>query len=351
MKGGTLVNTRSKRILCVGGSLNQTTIIHRVAEFLPEMDCRFTPFFGDGIYSLLHKMRLFEHTILSGAHRRATMKYLQDHNLPIDEGGKEGPYDLVLTCTDLIVPSSIRNSRIILVQEGITENEGLIYNLVKNLGLPRVLANTAATGLSNAYDYFCVASPGYRSLFIRKGAQPGKIIVTGIPNFDRAVGYRRNQFPYKNFALIATSSIRETYGYDDRLEFLKRARRLAGKRRVIVKLHPNENFDRAENEIRQVFPDSLIYRDGNLHEMIANCDVLIAQRTSAVFTAAALGKKVYSSVPLRTIKELMPLQNGGTSARRIADVCRKVLNSSPRSAPEPTKNTGWAALLDRIAGY
>lgn len=344
------LENRPKRILCVGGSLNQTTIIHQVAGNLPEMDCRFTPFFGGGILTLLSQFKLLEHTILSGAHYQTTMQYLRDHHLPIDEGGKEGPYDLVLTCTDLVVPPSIRASKVILVQEGITENEGLIYSLVKNFKFPRVLANTAATGLSNAYEYFCVASQGYRSLFIRKGIQPEKVIVTGIPNFDKAIGYRKNNFPYKNFALIATSSIRETYGFDNRQEFLTKARRLAGKRRVIVKLHPNENMERAENEIRQIFPESLIYREGNLHEMIANCEILIAQRTSAIYTAAALGKKVYSSVPLKTIKELMPLQNGGTSARRIAEVCRKTLNTPPQNVLAPARYPGWSILSDLFAG-
>jgi hypothetical protein len=46
------------------------------------------------------------------------------------------------------------------------------------------LAGTAATGLSDAYHAFCVASEGYRDFFIRKGARPEKIIITGIPNFD-----------------------------------------------------------------------------------------------------------------------------------------------------------------------
>ena len=30
---------------------------------------------------------------------------------------------------------------------------------------------------------FCVASEGYRDLFISKGVKPEKIYVTGIPNF------------------------------------------------------------------------------------------------------------------------------------------------------------------------
>jgi hypothetical protein len=317
---------------------------------MPEEDIYFTPFFTEGFQSVLGKTGMLDHTIMGGAHHRATMRYIQDRQLPLDEGGHNGPYDLVLTCTDLIVQRSIRNSRIVLVQEGITEPEGLAYRLVKDLGFPRVLANTAATGLSNAYDVFCVASPGYRSLFIQKGVNPDKIVVTGIPNFDRADGYRHNTFPYKHFVLVATSSIRETFGLDDRIGFLKKAKRITGKKKVIFKLHPNEDHGRAEQEIRSVFPGALIFREGNLHEMIANCDVLVAQNTSAIYTAAALGKKVYSSVPERKIRELMPLQNGGTSAIRIAEVCRDLLNTPPVPDQQFSKPTGRSLLPDWFGG-
>lgn len=335
-----------RRILCVGGSLNQTTILHKISTCLPEVDCSFTPFFTEGSESVFRKTSLLDHTIMGGAHRRATLQYIHENHLQMDEGGRNGPYDLVLTCTDLIVQRSLRKSRLILVQEGITEKEGLTYQLVKYLGLPRVLANTAATGLSNAYDYFCVASPGYRALFIQKGVRPEKIIVTGIPNFDQADGYKNNSFPYRNYVLVATSSIRETFGLDDRITFLKKARRIAGKKKVIFKLHPNENQDRAEEEIRRIFPTSLIFRDGNLHEMIANCKILVAQNTSAVYTAAALGKKVYSLIPESTIKDLMPMQNGGTSALHIAEVCRKVLNTPLPEKQQPVRIPGHSLLPD-----
>jgi hypothetical protein len=287
---------------------------------------------------------------MGGAHRRATMQYLQDNHLTIDEGGKHGPYDLVISCTDLIVQPSLRKIRKLLVQEGITEPEGFAYWLVKWLGFPRVVANTAATGLSDAYEYFCVASPGYRSLFIRKGVKAKKIKVTGIPNFDQAAQYKFNQFPYKNYVLVATSSIRETFGVDDRKSFLEKVQRIAAGRQVIFKLHPNEDCERAVREIRQYFPTELIYHDGNLHEMIANCDVLIAQVTSAVYTAAALGKEIHSSIPAKTIQKLMPLQNGGTSAIRIAEVCRSLLRARQVPEIQPIRSFGWSKVINLFQG-
>jgi hypothetical protein len=90
-------------------------------------------------------------------------------------------------------------------------------------------------------------------------------------------------------------------------------------------LHPNENINRAIREIRKYFPESPIYTGGNAHHMIANCDVLIAQNSSAIYTALALGKEVYSYLDQATLKKLLPVQNGGKSAERIAEVCRQLI--------------------------
>jgi len=348
--GDRMTTGKKSRILCIGGSLNQTMIVHKIAACMPEAECWFTPFFAEGLEWYLQKFGLLDHTIMGGAHRRATMEYLTDHHLPVDEGGQNGFYDLVITCTDLIVQPSLRHSRIVLVQEGITEEEGLIYPLVQKKILPRVFANTAATGLSDVYEKFCVASPGYRSLFIRKGVKPEKIVVTGIPNFDHADAYRKNNFPYRQYVLVATSSIRETFGQDDRMSFLQQTRQIVGNLPVIFKLHPNEDQARAEREIRQVFPGSLIFHEGNLHEMIANCEIFVAQNTSAVYTAAALKKKTYSYISSKKIKRLMPIQNGGTSAQHIAEVCRHVLNTPPHNDRLPVIMQRRSLLWNWLAG-
>lgn len=262
---------------------------------------------------------------LGGRHRKATEDYLKKENLPVDFGGKARSYDLVVTCTDLIIQQNIRDKRLILVQEGMMEEEDHRYHLVRRLGLPRFLANTAATGLSDAYHVFCVASRGYRDLFIRKGVKPEKIVVTGIPNFDNAVEYLNNDFPLRGYVLVATSSIRETLKFDHRERFLQNAKRIADGRQVIFKIHPNEDRKRSIREIRKYFPDAPICTDGNVHHMIANCDVLIAQNSSVIYTALALGKEVHSYLSLETLKKLLPVQNGGQSAKRIAEICRQIV--------------------------
>lgn len=312
------------RALFICGSLNQTTIMHKVASRLHEFDCWFTPFYSEGMIHAAYKAGLLEHTILGGSHHQATQDYLLNKQLSVDEGGRRENYDLVVTATDLIVQSNIRSKRLVLIQEGITEPEDLSFWLAKYLGLPRYMANTAATGLSNSYDRFCVASPGYRDLFVRKGAKQEKIIVTGIPNFDNAREALQNDFPYHNYILVATSSIRETGKLDDRRGFLRQIREYAGSRHVIVKLHPNENLRRAEKEVHECIPSALIFRDGDTNQMIANCDVLFAQVSSVVYIGMALGKEVHSYFDLGELRRLQPVQNNGTSDDRIADVCRKL---------------------------
>ncbi len=129
-----------KRILFICGSLNQTTQMHRIAEHLDgEHECYFTPYYADGLVNILAKIGWLDFTVLGGRHRRETDEYLKKNNLQIDLRGEKNNYDLVVSCSDLIVQNNIRRKRLILVQEGITEPEELVYKLVKGLKLPLTL--------------------------------------------------------------------------------------------------------------------------------------------------------------------------------------------------------------------
>ena len=198
------------KILFIGGSLNQTTMMHQISHHFDDCDCFFTPYYADGFIDFLAKKKLADFTILAGKFREQTENYLKKHHLNVDYRGETNHYDLVFTCQDLIVPKNIRNKKLVLVQEGMTEPENSIYHLVKKLNLPRWLAGTSTTGLSDAYDLFFVASEGYKELFISKGVDPSKIQVTGIPNFDHATQYFFNDVPHRNYVLAATSDRRET---------------------------------------------------------------------------------------------------------------------------------------------
>ncbi len=317
------------KILFIGGSLNQTSMVHAVAQHLQtDYDCYFTPFYCDGrVMQGAVRAGWLNWTILGGQFRAQTEAYLAQYNLPVDFGGQKHNYDLIVTATDLIVQNNICHKKIVLIQEGMTDPENIMFHLVKWFKLPRYLASTAANGLSDAYQAFCVASAGYRDLFIRKGVRPEKIRVTGIPNFDNAAQYLDNDFPYKNYALVATSDARETFKIDDRQKFIRRAVEIAGNRPVIFKLHPNENAKRATRQIKEIIPTALVFADGNTNHMIANCDVLITQYSSVVYIGLALGKEVHSYFDLEMLQLLTPIQNGGASGRNIAQVCREILEA------------------------
>lgn len=312
------------RVLLLGGSLNQTTIVHRVAQHLDDCECLFSPFYADGLLDWAARRGLLDFTILAGQARRRTEAYFADQGLARDDRGARGGHDLVVACTDLLVPRRPTCPRV-LIQEGMTDPEDWRYRLVRTLGLPRYLANTSMTGLSHAYDAFCVASPGYRDLFLRKGVRAERMVVTGIPNFDHAASFLENDFPHRGYVLGATSCLRETGKPEDRRGFIRRCLEVAAGRKLVFKLHPNEDVARATAEIRAEAPHALVYADGNTNHMIANCEALVTRYSSVVYIAVALRREVHADIDLETLRALMPVQNGGTSARAIAEVCRRVL--------------------------
>lgn len=317
------------KVLFIGGALNQTKIAHAVAtELGDEVDAWFSPFYADaGLVHMLDRAHLLEWTAMGGRFREMSMEYLADHDARIDDGGTIHDYDLVVTTSDLVVQRNIRHRRVVLLQEGMTDPENAMYHVVKRLRLPRYLASTASFGSSDAYDQLCAASEGYKDLFIDKGVQPEKIVVTGLPHWDDLAAQATGEgFPFEGFALVATSDARETFKVERRIRFLKRAIAIADGRQLIFKLHPNERVGRAVREIRSVAPDAIILTDGDINQMIARCSVLITQYSTVVYTGLALGKECHSYFDMDELRRLLPMQNGGTSAARMADVCRNVLD-------------------------
>ena len=235
--------TATKRILFICGSMNQTTQMHQISRHLTEYEQVFTPYYCDGLHEVMRRMKLLEFTIIGDKLAKRCQRYLEDQNLAIDYRGQRGPYDLVVTCSDVFLQRNIRENRIVLVQEGITDPEDRNFRLVqRHRWLPLWIAGTAGTGLSDAYRAFCVASDGYRELFIRRGAKADKIVVTGIPNFDDCQRYRDNTFPHRNFVLVCTSPLREIFRGEDRKSFILEAVKIANGRPMIFKFHPNEDL-------------------------------------------------------------------------------------------------------------
>jgi hypothetical protein len=324
----------AKNVLLICGTLNQTKAMLAIGAQLSEHNCYYTPFYCDGHLLRASRRGQLDFTVLAGPLRERSLRFMREANVPIDERGEGRKYDLIVTCTDLVIQENVRGRRIVLVQEGLTEPEGFLYWLVKNVGLPRVFANTAAFGLSDGYEVFCVASAGARDMFRAKGVRAEKIVVTGIPNFDDVKAYRNNDFPQRDFVLVCTSNARETFKYDDRRRFIRQALKIARGRPVIFKLHPAEQHDRATHEIRSIAPSATILTDGNTEHMIANSEAVVAQQSTVAFTAAALGKEVHSYIDPNHLRQVLPMQNGGTSARNIAEVCRACFESNPIRIPQ-----------------
>lgn len=314
-----------RKILFICGSLNQTTMLHRVSEHMEGYDKYFSPYYCDGIERAAQKLGLLNFTVLGGKFKKRTEAYLKIHNLKNDFEGRSHDYDMIVTCSDLVVPKNTRGKKMVLVQEGMTDPENLTFHLVKKFKLPRYFASTSTTGISNEYSKFCVASEGYKDFFAKKGADKRKIVVTGLPNFDNCKEYLNNNFPHKSYVLVCTSDSRETYKYENRKKFIKRVLEIANGKQIIFKLHPNENVPRATREINKYAPGALVYSVGNTDHMIANCDVLITKFSTVVYVGLALDKEVYSEFELEELKKLSPIQNGGTSSLNIAEVCRQLI--------------------------
>ncbi|HEY8783807.1 MAG TPA: hypothetical protein VIM16_19415 [Mucilaginibacter sp.] len=328
-----------KKILFITGSMNQTCQMHEISKHLSDFDCWFSQFFTDFKWAntLIKHTSVFKGTILSGQFKENSERYLLANGLQIDYQAKKNNYDLIVYCSDLHIPERMRETKIVWVQEGMTDKHTLLSKIVKALKLsPGFSGGTSLNGSSNICDIYCAGSEGYKEQFIKLGTDAGKIIVTGFPNYDNIAGFCDNDFPYKDYVMVATTDMRETFRMENRPAFIRKAVKIANGRKLLFKLHPNEKFERAEREIRKYAPaGTLIYRTGNANHMIANCSELITQYSTVVYVGLALGKKVHSYFDLEELKRLAPLQNGGTSALNIANICRNILNPHAEKLASP----------------
>jgi len=317
-----------KKILFIIGSPNQTTQMYQIYQHLQdEFDCYFTQFFpGDWIMWFTKASRMAEHTILSGLFKQKGEQFVKDHGLQYDYAGRQlgNKYDLVFMCTDASFPKVARRTKSIWVQEGMVDPLDAWGKWVKRLGLPSYMAfRTSLNGCMNFSDIYCAASEGYKSYFSGMGTEAERIVVTGMPNFDNAAQYLDNDFPHKDYVLVCTSDIRETYKKENRIGFIRHCVSIAAGRPLVFKLHPNEVWDRAYYEIINNTPaGTLVFQNENTNHMIANCQELVTQYSTVVYIGMALGKKVHSYFDYDLLQRLMPVQNGGTSARTIAEIAR-----------------------------
>jgi hypothetical protein len=330
------VQTRARalpKVLFICGSINQTTQMLSIAREMRGADPYFTPYYGDEGVELLRRAGLIEFTIAGNKAKERCLALLYEHRAAVDWRGHKQRYQLVVTCSDLVVPRNARGTPLVAVQEGMLDPAPpIVSRLVKRYRfVPRWLAGAASTGLSGLYDRFCAASEGFRKLLIESGAPGERIVVTGKPNLDDCERHRKSTFPHRGYVLVCTSDARETGKRDNRTAFLRGVLAIARDRPLVFKLHPNENVERATREIRRIAPHALVYWSGNTEQMIANCEEFVTQYSSTVFVALALGKPVHSYYDAALLRELMPVQNR-SAAKNIARVCNEVLET--RSSPQ-----------------
>lgn len=331
---------RKKKILFIIGSPNQTTQMYQIyLNLKDEFDCYFTQFFvGDWLMYTAWKLRTLEHSIVSGHFKEMGDKFVREHNLQYDYAGAAlgNKYDLIFMCTDMAYPKICRETKTIFVQEGMTDPLSGWAKFIKKLKLPPYMAlKTSLNGSSNRSDIYCVASEGYKNFFSAMGTDAERIAVTGIPNYDNAAEFVNNDFPYKDYVLVCTSDIREQKFYsEDRLSFIKKCVEIAAGRQLIFKLHPAEEFERANREIIEHTPEgTMVFQHENTNHMIANCTELITQYSTVVYIGMALGKPVHSYFDLEALKRQLPIQNGGRSAENIANLAREFVDFNG-SGPE-----------------
>lgn len=322
-----------KKALYLIGSPNQTTQMHRVAQLLEdEYEAYFSQLYYDGwmrgFYNWLLRHQILTGTIVQGHIKEKADKYLAENALRNDfENRVFGhDYDLVVCCSDIVVPWNIlRKTKSVFVQEGMTDPLNLWARVVKRFtNFPILTISTALNGMNNCCDIYCVASPGYAEHFRKIGVDAGKLIVTGIPNFDDIEKVRRNSFPHRGYVMVATTDMRETFRPENRPKFIRHAVRIAAGRPMLFKFHPNENMARATAEVKKYAPaDALIFTSGNTEEMIANSLELVTQYSTVAYVGLALGIPVHSYFDVEDLKRKLPIQNGGISAQRIADICRQ----------------------------
>jgi hypothetical protein len=324
------MSQNKKNILCIVGSLNQTSQLHQIASFLDrEYNMFYTQLYGDGFaYKFVAESGFFDNTVLgkNSSFTQRSKKYIKENNLVYDYRGesKDIEYDLAIMSTDMVVPSSFLSKKMVWVQEGMIDPLTPIAKLVKKFNLPTFLpGNTSLNGTTNIADIYFAASKGYKKYFNALGTQSEKILTTGVPNFDNIIEMQNLQFEYKDYVLVATSDIRELGGNEDRVDFIKECVKIADGRQLIFKLHPNENYEKAIREIKNNSPEkTLIYNSGSIDPMIAHCHTLITQYSSTVYLGMILGKKIYSYFPIEELEANVPIQNGGNSAEIISEIIR-----------------------------
>ena len=93
----------------------------------PECEPAFTWYYCDGVLEVLRRLGVLESTALGGKLRARCLAYLEAQGLPLDLGGARGHYDLVDHLLRPGDPPQRARRPVVLVQEGMTDPEDVIF--------------------------------------------------------------------------------------------------------------------------------------------------------------------------------------------------------------------------------
>ncbi len=167
------------QILFVCGSARQTREMHQIAQELSNCRVWFTPYYGGTLLTMLRELGMLERTIAGNRLGQECLGYLRNHHLPIDLDGRRARYDLVVTCSDLVLARNTRGRRLVVVHNG-------------RLGVSHLLGSRIAHRLSRwlgqSPSRWCVTSEADRESLRRLGFPGERITVIGSAGHDGRSG-------------------------------------------------------------------------------------------------------------------------------------------------------------------
>lgn len=326
-----------KRILLICSSIDETIRMHEIANQLSDCDCRFMPYPHQELSGWFTEHGLAHKLSTTRRMREVCLNYLNTNRLPIDTSDGACDYDVVVSTPELAILKAKRRGRLVLIQNAMLDHE-MVEDGKENASdqfahwipiLSRWLTGVSSGATDDSYDKLCVASEGYRDLFVRNGVDPYRIVVTGIPKFDNYASFLHSDFSYRDYALVVTSEERDAFHFESHRHFVRDALRIARGWELVFLISASESHPRTIEEIQQLAPAARLFTEGEVGPMVANCGMLITQCPSVAFIGMALGKELHSHMNLAKVYGLLPLQNGGQSASNIAQVCRNLLPAIP----------------------
>ncbi len=152
-----------------------------------------------------------------------------------------------------------------------------------------------------------VLSPAARNWFVKDGFPPDNIFIIGQPRFDLILKQKfdptslRKELGIpesKGIVILATQPLVEFYLWTERerekfIDTVTGAMKEFPEKRLVIKLHPDENIDIYQKILRGTSDDkTIICRDTDTYELLNACDLLITFYSTVALEAMLFDKPV-----------------------------------------------------------